>query len=182
MKKTVEYYLNLPYKIEILPVPKDKGGGYIASLPEVGSYAMVGDGETEDEALKQLKKSMRQRFSAYIKKGIPIPEPTPKKEEYSGRFVLRIPKSLHATLASSASKEGTSLNTHIVTLLSWAHCGYSLEKKLDEIVVPIKDLLSENKNEAVPKFPYVFVGEESITVLDQEKTEMFWGEVNESKH
>jgi energy-coupling factor transporter ATP-binding protein EcfA2 len=107
---------------------------------------------------------------------------SPKKEEYSGRFVLRIPKSLHATLASSASKEGTSLNTHIVTLLSWAHCGYSLEKKLDEIVVPIKDLLSENKNEAVPKFPYVFVGEESITVLDQEKTEMFWGEVNESKH
>lgn len=48
--------------------------------------------------------------------GNPIPEPSSKKE-YSGKFVLRVPKSLHRKLASLAEEEGVSLNHLLNTLL-----------------------------------------------------------------
>lgn len=38
---------------------------------------------------------------------IPIPETT---NNYSGKFVVRLPKSLHQRLAIEAEKEGVSLN------------------------------------------------------------------------
>ena len=56
MEKNLEYYLNLPYKIEVTPILDSLGGGFSASLPEVGRRAVVGDGETIDEAIKNLEK------------------------------------------------------------------------------------------------------------------------------
>ena len=38
---------------------------------------------------------------------VPIPE---EAENYSGKFVVRIPKTLHKRLAVEADKEGVSLN------------------------------------------------------------------------
>jgi len=39
-------------------------------------------------------------------------------EEYSGRILLRIPKSLHGTLIYAAKRDGVSLNQYISSLLS----------------------------------------------------------------
>src|SRR5205814_4852594 len=41
-----------------------------------------------------------------------LPEPPvgPQRREYSGKFNVRVPKSLHAALASEAEAEGVSLN------------------------------------------------------------------------
>ena len=47
--------------------------------------------------------------------------PAPMKDfdaDYSGRLNVRLPKSLHAALASEAEDEGVSLNQLIVTKLS----------------------------------------------------------------
>jgi hypothetical protein len=58
---------------------------------------------------------------------MPLPiddEPLPANElaansaKFSGRFVLRLPKSLHARLAGEAEKEGVSLNQYVVYKLS----------------------------------------------------------------
>lgn len=38
--------------------------------------------------------------------------------DYSGRLLLRMPKTLHQRLAEAAEKEGVSLNQYIVFLLS----------------------------------------------------------------
>jgi hypothetical protein len=46
-----------------------------------------------------------------------IPEPETLRP-YSGQTRLRLPKSLHASLANQAKQQGVSLNTHIVYLLS----------------------------------------------------------------
>jgi hypothetical protein len=46
---------------------------------------------------------------------IPVPQEEPA---YSGRFVLRLPKSLHETAAVSADREGTSLNSYLLHLVS----------------------------------------------------------------
>ena len=50
----------------------------------------------------------------------PKPEPPPPEREYSGRFIVRLPKWLHKSLAESADREGVSLNQHVTALLSAA--------------------------------------------------------------
>ena len=49
-----------------------------------------------------------------------LPEPPvgPQRREYSGKFNVRVPKSLHASLVSEAEAEGVSLNQLIVTKLA----------------------------------------------------------------
>jgi hypothetical protein len=49
-----------------------------------------------------------------------LPEPPvgPHRREYSGRFNVRVPKSLHAALASEAEAEGVSLNQLVVAKLA----------------------------------------------------------------
>jgi predicted HicB family RNase H-like nuclease len=49
---------------------------------------------------------------------LPEPELRPSREEYSGKFVVRVPKSLHAALAAEAAAEGVSLNQLVVAKLS----------------------------------------------------------------
>ena len=49
--------------------------------------------------------------------GIDIPVPD-SLETYSGQFKLRIPRSLHRTLAEHSKQEGVSMNQYCVYLLS----------------------------------------------------------------
>ena len=46
-----------------------------------------------------------------------MPDPI-EESQYSGKFVLRIPKTLHARLAMEAEKEGVSLNQYALYRLS----------------------------------------------------------------
>ena len=49
-----------------------------------------------------------------------LPEPNVRssREEYSGKFVVRVPKSLYAALAAEAEAEGISLNQLVVAKLA----------------------------------------------------------------
>jgi predicted HicB family RNase H-like nuclease len=49
-----------------------------------------------------------------------LPEPPvgPQRREYSGKFNVRLPKSLHAALASEAEAEGVSLNQLVLAKLA----------------------------------------------------------------
>lgn len=49
---------------------------------------------------------------------LPEPPTGPQKREYSGKFNVRVPKSLHAVLASEAEAEGVSLNQLVVAKLA----------------------------------------------------------------
>ena len=75
MSKNLAYYMNLPYNIEIVPIPKSLGGGFTARLPQVGKDAIVGDGNMPEEAIAALEGVKRERFSHYLENNIPIPEP-----------------------------------------------------------------------------------------------------------
>jgi hypothetical protein len=50
--------------------------------------------------------------------GLPEPPVGPQRREYSGKFNVRVPKSLHAALASEAAAEGVSLNQLVVAKLA----------------------------------------------------------------
>src|SRR5207244_4341206 len=49
---------------------------------------------------------------------LPEPPARPQRQEYSGKFNVRVPKSLHAALAREAEAEGVSLNQLVVAKLA----------------------------------------------------------------
>ena len=70
--------------------------------------------ESEAMNAQDAKKSWLQ---AALEEGIEIHEPD-SLEEYSGQFKLRIPRSLHRSLAEHSKREGISMNQYCVYLLS----------------------------------------------------------------
>ena len=71
-----------------------------------------------------VKNAKRTWIKAAIEEGIEINEPD-SLEDYSGQFKLRIPRSLHKSLAEHSRKEGISMNQYCVYLLSKNDAMYS---------------------------------------------------------
>lgn len=110
--KPLEYYLNLRYPVLLVPEPE---GGFTALLPDLEGCVSVG--ETEEEALANLEEARQLWIETAYEHGDEIPLPSSAKE-YSGRILVRMPKSLHRRLDEEARAEGVSLNQFIVSLLS----------------------------------------------------------------
>jgi len=125
MKKTIDYYLNLPYTRELLPEPE---GGWFVRIKELPGC--MSQGETADEAMTMIEDAMRGWIEAELRKGSAIPEPRPD-EDFSGKFVIRVSKSLHRKINDLADFEGVSLNQWINTALAEA-VGWSLACKVDK--------------------------------------------------
>ncbi len=110
--KDLNYYMSLPYRITVVREP---GAGYFAKVEELPGCMTEGD--TREEALTNIEDAMRGWIELALEDGNPIPEPA-TGDEYSGRILLRTPKSLHRELVERARREGVSLNQYIVYRLS----------------------------------------------------------------
>lgn len=113
MKKDLQYYMSLPYRVEI--VRDDEEGGYALHCPELPGCITAAD--TPEEGFQMIEDAKQSWFAACLEDGIPIPEPA-RLEDYSGQFKLRIPRSLHKQLAQRSSEEGVSMNQLCLYLLS----------------------------------------------------------------
>jgi len=114
MEKTIEYYMNLPYTIELIPEPE---GGWCVAIKELPGC--LSEGDTVDEAIEMIHDAMRGWLEISLEEGHDIPEPK-LDEDYSGKFVVRLPRSLHRQLAEIAEREGVSLNQFINVALARA--------------------------------------------------------------
>jgi predicted RNase H-like HicB family nuclease len=122
---TVDEYMSLPYTIELTP----DDGSFFVKVKELEGCMSVG--ETRAESLAMIDDAMREWLTAAIEDGIDIPLPEVMQEaRYSGKFPLRLPKSLHRKLAESAEKEGVSLNQYLVALLSERNTLHEVKKLL----------------------------------------------------
>ncbi len=110
--KTIEYYMNLPYKMEI--VPDIEEGGFVASFPDLPGCVTCA--ETMEKVVENAMDAKRAWIEAELEEGKVIPELEDCK--YSGQFKLRIPKSLHKLLAEHSKREGISMNQYCMYLLS----------------------------------------------------------------
>ena len=117
MNKDLEYYLSLPYRIELIEDAYE--GGYVASLPELPGCVTCS--ETPEGAISNVMDAKKVWLEAAIEDGVDIYEPS-ELEDYSGRFVLRVPKTLHRSLTLHSKEEGISLNQYCVYLLSKSDC------------------------------------------------------------
>ena len=113
MKKTLNDYLQLPYRMEF--VRDEAEGGYVVSFPDLPGCITCGESLTA--AAANAEDAKRAWLEVALAEGISIPEPN-GLEEYSGQFKLRIPKSLHRSLAEHSRQEGISMNQYCVYLLS----------------------------------------------------------------
>ena len=120
--KTLEYYLSLPYKLEI--VPDTEEGGYAARYPELPGCIACAD--TLEAVTLNAADAKKAWLEAAIEDGISINEPS-TEADYSGQFKLRLPKSLHKSLADQAKREGISMNQYCLYLLSQNHMSHRIK-------------------------------------------------------
>ena len=111
--KTIDYYMNLPYKLEIIPDIEE--GGYVASFPELPGCLTCA--ETIEDLIENAMDAKRVWIESEMEMGAEIPEPD-DIFEYSGQFKLRIPKSLHKSLSEHSKAEGISMNQYCLYLLA----------------------------------------------------------------
>lgn len=106
-------YLKLPYRMEIIENQGERG--YVVSYPDLPGCVSTGD--TVEEAVANAQDAKRCWMEAALGDGIKIQKPD-SLEDYSGQFKLRIPRSLHRSLAEHSKREGVSMNQYCVYLLS----------------------------------------------------------------
>lgn len=114
----IEDYLRLPYHIVLIPDQDEEGrSGWVAEVSELPGC--ISQGETPAEAVTKVRDAMEGWLSVALQDNREIPEPH-AVASYSGRFLARVPKSLHAELARVADEEGVSLNQFVSAALAGA--------------------------------------------------------------
>ena len=107
----VKDYMKLPYTRLVQEMNDESGHYFYGRILELDGCQSTGDTleELYEEGWEDLQEAMEGYIETIIENhlSIPIPE-TPNN--YSGKFVVRLPKSLHQRLAIEAEKEGVSLN------------------------------------------------------------------------
>ncbi len=112
--ETLEQLLRRPWSRELVP----DGDSIAARVPELpGCFA---SGETFEEALAHLQESLRSWLDVALETGAQIPQAQGDNEvhEHSGRFSVRLPRSLHRKLVDRAAAEGCSLNQLVTATLA----------------------------------------------------------------
>jgi len=113
ISEKAEEILRKPYARMIFPEDDGTFRGEVLEFP-----GCIVSGESAPEALCNLEEAANSWVSAAIELGQTIPEPVDAANNFSGRLVLRIPKSLHKKSSLFAEREGVSLNQFIATSLS----------------------------------------------------------------
>ena len=120
IKPTTPPYPFEAYAHVITPLKEEDGGGYLITFPDLPGC--MSDGASEQEALKNGRDAFIGWVSAQMDMGREVPPPTYEPEvvpqHVSGKFIQRVPKSLHAKLVLRAKAEKVSLNSLVLTFLA----------------------------------------------------------------
>jgi antitoxin HicB len=129
---TLADYLALEYPFNVIAAEK---GGYIVVFPDLPGCST--DVETIDEIPAFAEEARSLWIETAYEDGQEIPLPS-YPEEYSGKFVVRLPKALHRSLAEAAGREGVSLNQYVATLLARGDTQAQIERRLDGLVSTLR--------------------------------------------
>jgi len=102
-------------------ISDEDGGGYLITFPDLPGC--MADGQTEAEAVENGRDAFVATLSALADMGRDIPAPVFAPNDViafdaSGKFLTRVPKSIHVRLSTRAKAEDVSLNTLVLTFIT----------------------------------------------------------------
>ena len=103
----IKDYMKLPYTRLVQEMNDESGHYFYGKILELDGCQSTGD--TLEELYQSLNEAMEGYLEVRQENNMPIPVPE-MADKYSGKFVVRLPKSLHQRLAIESEKEGVSLN------------------------------------------------------------------------
>ncbi len=103
------------YPFTIRQLSNEEGGGFLTEFPDLPGC--MSDGDSIEEAMENGQDALRCWLTAAKESGRKIPEPG-ELESQSGKWVQRVPRSIHYRLVERAKREGVSLNTLVVSMLA----------------------------------------------------------------
>lgn len=131
----LETYLAREYPFDVIADPE---GGYVIIFPDLPNCM------TQVEDLAEIGPMAEEIRHLWIESeyedGAEIPPPS-YPEEYSGKFNVRLSRSLHRHLSESAEREGLSLNSYVANLLGRGDSQARVERRLAEIEARIENRL-----------------------------------------
>lgn len=104
---------HMDYSLELRPLAEEEGGGWLVTYPDLPGC--MSDGETPEEAIANGKDALMAWLDAAKASGREIPQPG---DLPSGKFIARVPRSLHARLSARAKQEGVSMNALVSAFLA----------------------------------------------------------------
>ncbi len=115
---------------------------YIATCPAFSGLSAFG--KTEVAALREAKIALAGFIETYQTNNMALPQPS-VYEGVSGKFQLRLPKSLHQLAVRMAHLEGVSLNSYIADAVRSKTAG---EQVGNRVVSEIRKLLTNRQTPA----------------------------------
>ena len=103
------------YPFEVRPLSSEDGGGFLISFPDFAEC--ISDGETVEGAIENGHDALKATIAALKANKVAVPSPN-SGGVASGKFVARVPKTVHAQLATRAKAEGVSLNALVLTFIA----------------------------------------------------------------
>ena len=103
MKKALDYYMKLKYEIIVKP----DEDGFVAYIPELPGCITQTD--NLQDVLPMLSDAKKAWLETALNGNLDIPEPK-SLDDFSGKFNLRLPKSVHKKLYEQAQRENVSIN------------------------------------------------------------------------
>ena len=102
------------YAIRIEPLPREEGGGFLVTVPDLPGC--LADGETVDAAIAEAHDAFKAWAAAEQQDKGALPTP----KTYSGQFVQHIPGSLHQRLATGAEARSSPRTHSPAAVVVWS--------------------------------------------------------------
>lgn len=124
----------MEYPFQVIADPE---GGYVIVFPDLPGCLTQVDGI--DEIGPMAEDARRAWIKTAFDHGMEIPLPS-YPEEYSGKFNVRIPRSLHRELVQAAEREGISLNQYVTMLLARGDAQRQIELQIDTLGARVDEI------------------------------------------
>lgn len=112
------------YAFKIRPLTEKEGGGFLIEYPDLPGC--TSDGATIEEAIANGQDAVKCWIEVAESMGREIPQVSSQLP--SGKWVQRVPKTLHARLVTEAEREGVSLNALVIALIANGLRNYRYQK------------------------------------------------------